>query len=474
MLSKVQPSLREFSPFLMIFIRLADAAIAALTLQPLVMIYIGQWGDHYTRLALAVFVLTLLVFHYMDVYQSWRGQSYLNEFALIARAWLIEAGLIMFLLFVFKYTESFSRFVLLIWFSLTPLVFFLGHVVIRKALRFFRARGKNMRSAVIVGAGDLGLSLAKYIDEIPWAGVRVVGFFDDRKTTADLAGTPRKAKTVLGTIADLKAYLEGPGADFVYIALPMRAEKKIHDILRTCRTQGAKLYLVPDLYAFRIFNTRLQRLGSMMLLDFNPESDRKRLFDVVFSLLVIITTLPFTLAIALLIKLSDGGPVFYGHRRITVSGKPFFCLKFRTMHVDADKRLADILENDPAARQEWGKTFKLKNDPRVTWVGRFLRKTSMDELPQFINVLRGEMSVVGARPIVQQELHEYYKENGGIYCSIKPGVTGLWQVGKRSDTEDYQERVGLDTWYAVNRNFWLDMKIVCLTVVKVLRGSGAY
>jgi len=474
MLSKVQPSMREFSPFLMIFIRLADAAIAALTLQPLVMIYIGAWRDQYTTLALVVFVLTLLVFHYMDVYRSWRGQSYVNEFAVIARAWLIEAGLIMFLLFVFKHTDSFSRFVLLVWFSLTPQVIFLGHVVIRKMLRFFRARGKNMRSAVIVGAGDLGLSLAKYIDEIPWAGVRVIGFFDDRKTTADLAGTPQKAKTVLGTIADLKAYLEQHGADFVYITLPMRAEEKIHDILKNCRTQGAKLYLVPDLYAFRIFNTRLQRLGSMMLLDFNPESDRKRLFDVVFSLLVIVATLPFTLVIALLIKLSDGGPVFYGHQRITVSGKPFFCLKFRTMHVDADKRLEKILKNDPAARQEWEQSFKLKNDPRVTWLGRFLRKTSMDELPQFINVLRGEMSVVGARPIVQQELYEYYKEKGGIYCSIKPGITGLWQVGKRSDTEDYQERVELDTWYAVNRNFWLDMKIVCLTVVKVLRGSGAY
>lgn len=459
---------------MMILLRLADGALAALTLKPIVLLYIGQWHQHYSMLALLVFVLTLLVFHYMDVYQPWRGQSHLDEFAIIAKAWLIEAMLIIFLLFVFKYTQSFSRVVLTVWFVVTPVILFLGHLVPRKMLRFFRKQGKNLRRAVIVGAGDLGLSVAKYIEEIPWAGIRVIGFFDDRKTTADLADTPQKEKTVLGTISDLYGYLENNRVDFVYIALPMRAEKKIHDILKNCRTQGARLYLVPDLYAFKIFNTRLQRLGSMVLLDFNPESSGKRLFDIVFSLLAIIATLPLTLLIALLIKLSDGGPVLYGHRRVTVSGKEFLCLKFRTMHVDADKKLMNILNNDPAARKEWEQTFKLKNDPRVTRLGRILRKTSMDELPQFINVLRGEMSVVGARPIVQRELYDYYKEKGGIYCSIKPGITGLWQVNKRSDTENYQERVDLDTWYAVNRHFWLDMKIIFQTIIKVLRGSGAY
>ena len=175
-----------------------------------------------------------------------------------------------------------------------------------------------------------------------------------------------------------------------------------------------------------------------------------------------------------MIKLSDWGPVFYGHRRITVFGKEFRCLKFRTMRVDADQKLAEILENDPEACREWVQTFKLKKDPRVTWLGRILRKTSLDELPQFINVLCGEMSVVGARPIVQKEFCDYYKENGGIYCSIKPGITGPWQIGQRSDTEDYQERVALDTWYALNRNIWLDIKIIAQTVVKVLSGSGAY
>ena len=144
------------------------------------------------------------------------------------------------------------------------------------------------------------------------------------------------------------------------------------------------------------------------------------------------------------------------------------------MHVNADKKLQEILECDPQAREEWKQTFKLKNDPRITKIGRFLRKTSLDELPQFINVLKGDMSVVGARPIVQEELEDYYKENGALYCSLKPGVTGPWQVGKRSDTEDYEERVRLDSAYAVEHNFLSDLKIIWKTVWSVVRGKGAY
>jgi len=474
MLKGKRLSLRESSPFLMPFLRLLDAALVALTLYPIVVLYVGRWGDQYTDLAVVAFGMTLLVFHYANLYRPWRGQSFVGELSAICTAWIVEVGLVMFLLFVFKQGQIFSRVALLSWFGAVPMVLLVVHVSLRKVLRLLRSSGKNLRRAVVVGAGELGLALARHIEAVPWTGIRVIGFFDDRKTTADLAGTLHHGNVVLGSISGLERYLQKNDVDFVYIALPMQAEGKIRHILQNCRTLGARLYLVPDLYAFRIFNTRLERLGSMMLLDFNPESGRKRLFDVAFSLLVILCSLPLTLPIALLIKLSDGGPVFYGHRRITVSGREFKCLKFRTMCVDADRKLEEILERDPAARREWAQTFKLKNDPRVTWLGRFLRKTSLDELPQFINVLRGEMSVVGARPIVQQELCDYYRENGGIYCSIKPGITGPWQIGKRSDTEDYRERVELDTWYAVNRNFWLDLKIICLTVVKVLRGRGAY
>jgi exopolysaccharide biosynthesis polyprenyl glycosylphosphotransferase len=474
MLQKFKPSLREASPWLTYALRIADASIVSLLIVPIVSWHGVPWADHYEIMMVLSFCMSFVLFHFFSLYRPWRGQDIMSELRNILTAWVVLACLVLLLLFVFKVAHTYSRAVILTWFVVTPVALCLMHGAFRKILRFVRARGKNQRTAVIVGAGDLGRFLARYMEDIPWAGIRVIGFFDDKRTTGDLQEDDHDALPVLGTISELSKFLAENDVDFVYIALPLRAEQKIHEILNSCRTLGARIFLVPDLYAFNFFNTRLQSLGDVLLLDFNPESQAKRVFDVVFSLLVILATLPVTLLIALIIKMHDRGPVFYGHRRITCTGRDFFCLKFRTMHKDADKKLADILENDPEARQEWEKTFKLKKDPRVTPIGRFLRKTSLDELPQFINVLKGDMSVVGARPIVNQELCNYYKDKAGLYCSLKPGVTGLWQVNKRSDTEDYDERVSLDTWYVLNRSFVLDMQLIIKTVWCMVRGKGAY
>jgi lipopolysaccharide/colanic/teichoic acid biosynthesis glycosyltransferase len=176
----------------------------------------------------------------------------------------------------------------------------------------------------------------------------------------------------------------------------------------------------------------------------------------------------------ILIKMEDNGPVFYKHSRVMESGKKFNCLKFRTMHVNAHQRLKGLFEKNPALRDEWERTYKLKNDPRVTRVGKFLRKTSLDELPQFLNVLAGHMSVVGARPVVPEELDKYYKESALTYCATKPGITGLWQTGKRSDTVNYHERVALDRWYVSNCSSWLDIKIIFKTIRSMVKTKGAY
>jgi len=199
----------------------------------------------------------------------------------------------------------------------------------------------------------------------------------------------------------------------------------------------------------------------------------KRLFDIGFSIFALIITLPITIPIAIIIKLTDGGNIIYGHERIGKDGKKFKVLKFRSMYMDADKKLKEILANDPKAREEWEKTFKLKNDPRVTPIGKFLRKSSFDELPQFINVLKGDMSVVGPRPVVEEELTKYYKEKAELYKSVKPGVTGYWQVEGRSDT-DYDERIRMDEYYIKNQSFLLDLKIILKTIKIMLTGKGAY
>ncbi len=199
----------------------------------------------------------------------------------------------------------------------------------------------------------------------------------------------------------------------------------------------------------------------------------KRTFDILFSLLVILLLGPLYILIALLVKLTSKGPVFYKHKRIGKYGKCIKIYKFRTMYNDADKLLKDILEKDEILKREWETNYKLKNDPRITPIGRILRKFSLDELPQFFNVLKGDLSVVGPRPVVSDELEKFYGEYKMFYLAVNPGITGLWQVSGRSDT-DYNNRVRLDTIYVVNWSIWLDMVIIFKTLKVVIKGEGAY
>ncbi|WP_367715610.1 sugar transferase [Nitratireductor sp. GISD-1A_MAKvit] len=188
----------------------------------------------------------------------------------------------------------------------------------------------------------------------------------------------------------------------------------------------------------------------------------KRGFDIVFSILVLIFLLPAIILISLGILISDGRPILFRQKRIGRDGRVFDCLKFRTMRRDADRLLKELLEKNPVLLQEWRACQKLRDDPRINPIGRFLRVSSLDELPQFLNVLKGDMSVVGPRPIVEEEVVRY-GERIHDYLLMKPGITGLWQVSGRNDTS-YAERVQLDVHYCENRNIWLDLKIVWRTV----------
>jgi Undecaprenyl-phosphate galactose phosphotransferase WbaP len=196
----------------------------------------------------------------------------------------------------------------------------------------------------------------------------------------------------------------------------------------------------------------------------------KRAFDVTAAAALLALLSPLMLAIAIMIR-RGGGPALYSHKRIGFNGNTFGCMKFRSMAVDGDRILSDLLANDPDAAAEWAATRKLRDDPRVTPVGRFLRQTSLDELPQLLNVLRGDMSLVGPRPVVQAEL-AYYGDNAEYYMLTRPGVTGLWQVSGRSDTT-YAQRVRLDVWYVRNWSLWHDLAILMKTVPVVLFRRGA-
>ena len=199
----------------------------------------------------------------------------------------------------------------------------------------------------------------------------------------------------------------------------------------------------------------------------------KRAFDIFFSLLVIILGSPLFLGIALAVKFSSRGRILYSHERIGRGGVPFHCYKFRTMYADADERLQEILKNDSEKLNEWQRTHKLKNDPRITPVGCFLRRTSLDELPQFWNVLKGDLSVVGPRPVVHAEIVKHLGIKAHKILSIRPGLTGIWQVSGRSDTS-YSTRVMLDEKYVDSLSFLLDLKLIAKTIPSMIYSKGAY
>jgi len=199
---------------------------------------------------------------------------------------------------------------------------------------------------------------------------------------------------------------------------------------------------------------------------------RVYVFDWLLALGLLIFLAPIMLVVAVLVYVQDGGAVIFAHQRIGYGGRSFYCLKFRSMALDAEVRLKQLLEQSAEAREEWARDCKLKNDPRITPIGAFLRKSSLDELPQLFNVLRGEMRFVGPRPIVAAEVARYGRRFGH-YCSVRPGITGLWQVSGRNDLT-YRRRVAIDTCYAIHRDAVLDLKILCMTLPAVLLKRGSY
>jgi len=429
-------------------------------------------------------ILVLLIFPAFKIYRSWRGQPLLKELENIFVAW--GAVLLALNAFIILLANEQQLQVLLpyglfrletfwVWAISCSICMFLVRVAIRLGFRFLRKLGYNQRTAVIVGAGQMGLDVAAHLETQTWTGINLVGFFDDRlEKGKKLEDGLVESKDVLGSIQDCIHYSLKNKPDMVIVALPLRAEEKINNIIWQLGTKGISVFLVPDLFAYGLQRANLQQLGDIPIMVFNLFPAWKRFFDLAFSLVSLILTAPLFAIIALLIKFEDGGPVFYRHMRIGESGQVFGCLKFRSMHINSDQHLEALLASDPVLQKEWQETFKLKNDTRITRIGLFLRKTSLDELPQFINVLWGEMSVVGARPIVSEELTTYYNKTAITYCAMKPGITGPWQVGKRNDTEDYNERVDLDRWYILNASIWLDIKIIIKTVLKMFITKGAY
>ncbi|WP_367027015.1 undecaprenyl-phosphate galactose phosphotransferase WbaP [Methylococcus sp. ANG] len=269
------------------------------------------------------------------------------------------------------------------------------------------------------------------------------------------------------------------GNPYVIVAMDSLVEPGNQKLINHLLATQINLHIVPAIRGLPLFGTKISHFFSHEVIFLTVRNNLaqpgyawfKRSFDIVVACLLLILLFPLFLLLSFLIR-RDGSNAFYGHTRIGRNGKPFQCLKFRSMRMDADKVLQELLARDTGARAEWEKDFKLKNDPRITPVGRFLRKTSLDELPQLINVIKGEMSLVGPRPVVSAEL-ERYGDYARLYLQVLPGITGLWQVSGRNDTS-YNERVSLDAWYVQNWSIWYDIAVLFKTINVVLNQRGAY
>ena len=285
---------------------------------------------------------------------------------------------------------------------------------------------------------------------------------------------------ILGHISDIENIIHKHNITSA-VVVKNEVDKSFEKILNNLQVNLNKLFIVLDSQGIGFSNTEAVQLlyAGLNYIQINNNfksllnSIVKRFCDIILSIIL----LPFLLIligiIAIIIKATSKGPVFYGHKRVGRFGNEFKILKFRSMYQDADVRLKEILANNEEARQEWNKYYKLKNDPRITKIGRFLRKSSLDELPQIFNVLKGEMSFVGPRPVLQDELDKYYKELSSYYYMVRPGITGLWQISGRNEL-NYEMRVAKDSWYVLNWSIWMDIVILFKTPGAVFQKKGAY
>jgi exopolysaccharide biosynthesis polyprenyl glycosylphosphotransferase len=427
-----------------------------------------------TQLMLTLFIVGAL--QARGLYRLGRGASFLDEAAGVASGVTVGFALTIVAGVALRIPYD-SRLVLIYAWILTVA----GLLAARVAARFVRAqlwrRGRGIVRVVIVGASDSARRLMQALADQQGRGYRLVGFVDDAPDRDEwLIATQHRVVRAsrLGSFHDLGQVVRRFGVDEVIIALPMASHEQIMRLVATCRERSVRFKLAPDLFEMTFDQVQIDEINGVPLLGLKASAISgldalvKRAVDIALSMAVLVVGAPLLALIALAIKLDSPGPIFFRQARVGKDGRTFVCFKFRTMCIDAEERLKELLSRNEAD----GPLFKMRDDPRRTRVGRLLRKTSLDELAQVFNILRGEMSWVGPRPPTPAEVARY-EEWHRQRLLVTPGLTGLWQVSGRSDLT-FDEMVLLDLYYAEHWSPWLDLKIMLRTVPAVLFARGAY
>ena len=456
-------------PVLSLAKRLVNPLVIFFSLLMSVTLEQQKFDGLYLLLGIFAFLLASQIFDNFEFFEPSipTPGGHLNHAFNLLTAWLIVLLILGVVGVLSGIIGDYSSRVLLWWSLITPLLLFMGHSLVRIYLEMLRSRG-SIRRSVIVGANELGHKLADRIHQQRSLMTRVEGFFDDR--SGDRCATDLK-NVIFGGIDDVATYVARHEIDLVYITLPMLNHPRVIDLVNSLRDTTASIYFVPDVFMFDLVQARLDNVNGIPVISVfetpltGINAVHKRVFDIVAASLILLAIAPLMLAIAALVKATSKGPVIFKQRRYGVDGDEILVYKFRSMSVCEDSHVV---------------TQATQNDARVTRIGAILRRTSLDELPQFLNVLQGTMSIVGPRPHAIAHNEHYRKLIHGYMWrhKVKPGITGWAQInGYRGETDTIDKmegRVIYDIAYLKRWSLWMDVTIIFKTLKLVVKDSQAY
>jgi exopolysaccharide biosynthesis polyprenyl glycosylphosphotransferase len=431
--------------------------------------------ETYQLLLILILPLWAILLYSFGSYRSQRLTSMKAQALSLFQAVFLGGVLLVILIFFTRIggidIANVSRTLIISFVIINYVLLLAERLAARQLLAYWRRRGYNFRTVLVIGSGDHARKLAGLVEENTDWGLKMIGFVTDDESVienGELAGRP-----VMGHISEMERIIHDNVVDEVIFAVPRTKLWDMEDIFLLCEEEGVRTWVAANFFPHLVAKIQLDDLQGLPLLTYTTTPTNefmllvKRLFDLAVSLALLLVLFPPMTVIGLAIWLTSKGPVFFKQERLGLHGRPFTMLKFRSMVVDAEQRKAQLA----ASNEMNGPVFKMKHDPRVTWVGRIIRTTSLDELPQLINVLWGQMSLVGPRPAPRDEVQNYERWQRRR-LSMKPGITCLWQTAGRNRI-DFDEWMRLDLRYIDNWSFGLDLKILLKTIPAVFLARGA-
>lgn len=454
-------------PLVSFFRRLVDPLIILTSLYFFTLVGGEPFKPYYVLLMIVTFFISCHIYTEVNPYRAWHEGNFWAYARDVFVGWSIIIIILLLIGRVTGFNHEYEVKIILPWFVFTPFLLLASHFFVRQMIAKQFKEGE-VRSAIIVGGNEVGLELAERIARCPYLLMDMRGFFDDRAESRHSL-TPQAP--MLGKIEEVADYVREHNIKIIFISLPMSAQPRISKLLEELQDSTTSIYFVPDIYIFDLMAARFDDVGGMPVVAvcetpfMGLNSIVKRASDVVLASLFLIMLLPIFLGVACAVKLSSRGPILFKQRRYGLNGEEISVYKFRSM---------TVCEDGPDIAQA------KKDDVRVTKLGAFLRRSSLDELPQFFNVLQGRMSIVGPRPhaVAHNEMYRKLIKGYMLRHKVKPGITGWAQVnGFRGETDTLdkmESRIDYDLEYLRNWSLWLDLRIIFLTVWVILRRKNAY